>query len=82
VQILDALAERGPMTKAQIAEAIGMPWRGRPSRRILKSRDQEGSYLAHLVKRGLVIQLGRVYGKRYQWHMVYSLSLATQRSFA
>lgn len=57
VQILDVLWQRGPMTRRQICEAIGMRWKG--SRASLSSNDPEGSYLAHLVARGLVVQLGR-----------------------
>lgn len=58
VQILNVLYERGPQTRRQIAEAIGMPWKG--SRHSLSSNDPEGSYLAHLQKRGLVVRLGRI----------------------
>ena len=57
VQILDLLYEQGPQTRYQIARAIGMPWKG--SRKSLVSNDPEGSYLAHLMKRGLVVRLGR-----------------------
>jgi hypothetical protein len=58
VQILNLLYEQGPKTRREIAEAIGMPWKG--SRKSLVSNDPEGSYLAHLIARGLVIQLGRI----------------------
>jgi hypothetical protein len=58
IQVLDALWEHGPQTRRQLAEAIGMPWKG--SRRSLHSNDPEGSYLAHLQARGLVASLGRV----------------------
>lgn len=57
VQILNALYARGPMTRQQIAAAVGMPWRG--SRPSLSSNDPEGSYLAHLANRGLVTVLKR-----------------------
>jgi len=57
VQILNALWDRGPMTRRQIADAIGMRWKG--SRASLSSNDPEGSYLAHLQARGLVVRLGR-----------------------
>lgn len=80
VQILDLLAIRGPMTRREIAEAIGMPWKG--SRKSLTSNDAEGSYLAHLMARGLVVSLGRVVrgvgsGKSVQ---LYSLALTAERS--
>jgi len=58
VQILNTLWKNGPQTRKQLAAAIGMPWKG--SRKSLHSNDPEGSYLAHLIKRGLVIALGRI----------------------
>lgn len=58
VQILNELYRRGPMTRRQIADAIGMPWKG--SRNSLHSNDAEGTYLAHLMRRGLVIRFGRL----------------------
>lgn len=58
VQILNLLAAHGPMTRRQIADAAGMPWKG--PRKSLVSNDPEGSYLAHLVARGLVVNLGRI----------------------
>lgn len=58
VQILDLLYSRGPMTRRQLCDALDLPWRG--SRASLKSNDPEGSYLAHLMRRGLVVCLGRV----------------------
>lgn len=81
VQILNALWERGPMTRRELADAIGMPWRG--SRKSLVSNDPEGSYLAHLTARGLVVVLkrakqviGRGSGRSQD---VYSLPLSIQR---
>jgi DNA-binding IclR family transcriptional regulator len=59
VQILNLLASHGmPLTRKQIAEKIGMPWKG--SRKSLHSNDKEGSYLANLQARGLVIKLGKI----------------------
>lgn len=52
VLILDVLYEQGAMTRREIAEAVGMPWKG--SRKSLCSNDPEGSYLAHLTARGFV----------------------------
>lgn len=81
VQILNALWERGPMTRMQIAEAIGMPWKG--SRKSLTSNDPEGSYLAHLMSRGLVIVMKRaakVTGQgKGRSQNVYSLPLTIER---
>jgi hypothetical protein len=58
VQMLDLLHDRGPQIRRQIAAALKMPWKG--SRKSLCSNDPEGSYLAHLMARGLVVSLGRV----------------------
>jgi hypothetical protein len=57
VDILNALWDRGPMTRRELADAIGMRWLG--SRGSLKSSDPEGSYLAHLTRRGLVMRMPR-----------------------
>lgn len=79
VQILTTLWERGPMTRRELADAIGMPWHG--VRASLKSSDPEGSHLAHLVKRGLVVNLGRTVRGRGRGHSVclYSLPLFIER---
>jgi hypothetical protein len=80
VQILNSLMARGPMTRPQIAEAIGMAWRG--SRASLKGNDPEGSYLANLMKRGLVVQLGRVVKGKGRGHSInlYAVPLWTERN--
>lgn len=66
VQILELLAsEARPMDRWEIARRIGWnverslrdPVHGQ--RHLLASKDPEGSYLAHLIKRGLVISLRR-----------------------
>lgn len=59
VQILDLLYQKGPHTRRQIADAIGMPWKG--TRKSLVSNDPEGSYLAHLIARGLVVASKRAH---------------------
>lgn len=79
VQILEALWHRGPQTRQQIAEAIGMPWKG--SSKSLVSNDKGGSYLAALMRAGLVVSLGRVArgqgrGKSVQ---LYSLAMDVER---
>ena len=84
VQILNVLWDRGPMTRMEIAEAIGARTDYAPKhriRKILVSNDPEGSYLAHLMRRGLVVSLGRrVKGKgRGKSVYVYSLPLTIQR---
>jgi hypothetical protein len=62
VQILDALHDHGPHTRQQLCERIGMPWRG--SRDSMVSNGRGGSYLAELMRAGLVVCLGRqVVGK-------------------
>lgn len=79
VEILGLLETRGPMTRREIADALGLPWHG--SRHSLKSNDPEGSYLAHLMARGLVIQLGRVVNGRGSGSSVhlYDLAIGAQR---
>jgi hypothetical protein len=79
VQILELLETRGPQTREQIAEAIGLPWRG--SRKSLLSNDKEGSYLAHLIQRGLVISLGRIVSRPGIGKSVklYALALGAER---
>lgn len=57
VQILSTLYLHGPQTRRQIAERIGMPWKG--SRASLHNNDKEGSYLANLMARGLVVCANR-----------------------
>jgi hypothetical protein len=80
VQILDALADRGPLTRRELAKAIGVPWNGTSAS--LRSRDPGGSYLAYLIARGLVVSLGRVARGvgRGGSSQLYSLSLAAERS--
>lgn len=82
VQILNALWDKGPRTRRQLADDLGMPWKG--SRKSLVSNDPEGSYLAHLVNRGLVVRLKRakpVTGQgRGKSVDVYSLPLNIVRS--
>lgn len=81
VQILNVLWEKGPRTRRQLCDDIGMPWKG--SRKSLVSNDPEGSYLAHLVARGLVVILPRAHrvtGKgRGRSQNLYSLPLFIQR---
>lgn len=84
VQIVEALSARGPMTRREIADAIGMPWKG--SRKSLTGSVPGGTYLAHLVSLGLVVSLGRVgtvrgRGRGYSVQ-VYSLALSTERKAA
>lgn len=55
VQIVETLYRRGPMTRKQLAVAIGMNWIG--SRRSLKGTVPGGSYLAELQRAGLVVRL-------------------------
>lgn len=59
VQILELLFAEFPvpLSRRQIAARLGMPWKG--SRASLCSNDTEGSYLAHLAARGLVIRSPR-----------------------
>lgn len=79
LEILDALHARGPMTRRGLAECLGMPWKG--SRASLSSNDPEGSYLAHLVARGLVVSLGRCVRGRGRGRSVqlYTLALGAEK---
>lgn len=82
VQILNTLWARGPMTRRELADAIGMPWKG--SRKSLVSNDPGGTYLTHLMRRGLVVCLPRAHrvtgkGKGHSCH-IYSLPLTIERS--
>jgi hypothetical protein len=67
------------MTRPQIAEAVGMPWKG--SRASLRSNDPEGSYLAHLIARGLVVDLGRLVkeGGQGRNRHLYSLAIDVEK---
>lgn len=65
VQIVNALYERGPMTKREICESIGMEWQGQFHS--LKTNGRHKSYLGSLMARGLIVRLPqktkeRVYG--------------------
>lgn len=84
VQMLNVLWERGPQTRRQLCDAIGMKWLG--SRKSLVSNDPGGTYLTYLIKRGLVISLGRigtVHGKgKGRSVQVYSLPLFINRGVA
>jgi hypothetical protein len=80
VQMLNALLRFGPMTRRQIAEAVGMPWKG--SRKSLVGNVPSGTYLYDLIERGLVVNLGRVVkgkGSGYS-RCLYSIPVFTQRS--
>jgi len=61
VQILEVLAVAGPLNRWQIAEKINWNWQRsvrdkvHGQRHLLSSNDPEGSYLANLLKRGLVV---------------------------
>jgi hypothetical protein len=60
VQILNLLAVRGPMSRPELVEALGLRWKAENcGRNNLASNDPEGSYLAHLRARGLVLYIRR-----------------------
>lgn len=58
VQMLDVMYERGPMTRRQLAAAIGMPWKG--SKKTMVGSVPGGTYLAFLMRRGLVVKFRKV----------------------
>jgi hypothetical protein len=79
LEILELLEKHGPMTRRQIIDALGMTWRG--VRRSLKSNGPGGSYLAELMRLGLVVSLGRQIkgqGKGKSVHL-YSIALGAER---
>lgn len=59
VQILELLLVEPALTRREICERIGVPWKG--SKKSLVSNDPEGTYLSNLAVRGLVIKSPRVY---------------------
>lgn len=62
VQILELLLANPAITRREICDGTGMPWKG--SRKSLHSNDPEGSYLAHLMSRGLVMWSPRLFSGR------------------
>lgn len=79
-QILNAMWDRGPMTRREIAEAIGLRWRG-VHNTLAGNRPSQTSYLGELIRRGLVVNLGRIVrtGRRGGNVCIYSLSFDIQR---
>lgn len=74
VQMLEALYAHGPQTRRELADRLGMPWKG--VRKSLTANTPEGTYLGHLVNRGLVVRLGRrVVGRGY----LYAVALWVER---
>jgi hypothetical protein len=85
VQILNALWDHGPMTRRQLAEAIGMPWKEGVHCNNLTGNGPGGTYTAELMRRGLVVCMGRIVPARsFRGHpttvAVYSLPLTIQRA--
>lgn len=78
-QILNLIWERGPLTKREICEALNMPFRG--ARNTLRGNDKGGTYMATLMRRGLLIKFRRAVrtGRRGGNVDLYSLSLDVQR---
>lgn len=79
VRILEALHNIGPMTRRELAAATGTRWRG--SRHTFNSRGD--SYVAILLRRGLVVSLNkanRVTGQgKGRSTDVYMLAITTER---
>ena len=73
VTILNLLWERGPLTRREIVDALGMKWRG-PKQTLAFHRPGRASYLGHLTSLGLVVRL-RVPGEKYH---AYTLGLAVE----
>jgi hypothetical protein len=81
VQILDALYERGPMTRRQIAAAVGMPWKGGNTFNWTPPKYTRGSYLADLAARGLVVRMRRAApgGRGGQKVDLYAIPITVKR---
>jgi hypothetical protein len=56
-QILDLIWERGPMTRVQICQALGMPCHKDISRRLMHANEPGGTYTATLMRKGLLMKL-------------------------
>lgn len=73
-QIAELLHQKGPMTRRQICEAAGIPWKG--SRSSMKNkRVPGGCYMAELQRAGVVVRLraaitGRGKGNRQDLYMI------------
>jgi len=83
-QVMNVLAERGPLTRLELAKAIGMRTDrcDRPGHLALLTGNRRGGTLtASLMQRGLVVPLGRRYDPQrpHRWEMVYSIALAAHR---
>lgn len=90
-QILTLLWERGPMTRVQLVEAIRPDLAGRCTRKrmnhalgdndVAHGRGSANSYLANLLRRGLIVDLGRLVrtGRKGGNLHLYSLPLSLQR---
>lgn len=82
VQIVNFLCRQGPSTRRQIAEGIGASWTGvRTS--LTTAYRPEGTYLMHLINRGLVVNLGRIVKGKGSGHStcLYSVPLTFERKF-
>lgn len=79
VQILNTIWKFGPMTRREIAAVIGMPWKG--VKKTMVGSVPGGSYPAYLMRRGLVISLGRrkYNGAQGKNTCIYSLPLDIER---
>ena len=80
-QIANLLYSRGPMSRRQITEALGMPWKG--SRKSLNNpMVPGGSYMAELQRAGIVVRLKRavqVLGKgRGYTHDLYMIAIGVE----
>jgi len=75
IQIAEVLYRRGPMTRKQIAEAVGLPWKGRGT---FKNRHvPRHSYMSELMLCGIVVKLDRaIKGKgKGKSHGLYMIAL-------
>lgn len=81
VQVLNLLYERGPHTRRQICEALGLSWKN-CRKNGLQSNSDGHTYLANLLHAGLVIRLNRAVrtGRRGGNVSLYAVAPHVKRS--
>jgi hypothetical protein len=76
-QILSLIWDRGPLTKREICSALGTPFRG--ARGTLKANEPGGTYMATLMRRGMLISFRRAVGTGFRKVDLYCLAPDIQR---
>lgn len=80
VQILNLIWERGPMTRREVAAALGLPWKG-IRKTFAATSLPGGSWFAVLLRRGLLVSFRRVVNNHRKGGNtdIYSLADGVQR---